>query len=101
MKKLIILFIAIMRVFPAYAGDDAFKPKNYCNDQSSWKEWDELIAKYPNDDDVQILHALRIGLCMKIEQGSISLEKAIELFDRAHELVIKQAERQQKKKSAL
>ena len=33
----------------------AAEQKNYCNDSKSWKEWDALIEKYPNDEDVQIL----------------------------------------------
>ena len=67
----------------------AAEPKNHCLDSESWKEWDALIEKYPGDKDVQILHALRIGLCAKIEQGSITFEMANDLFNRAHELIIK------------
>ena len=29
--------------------------------------------KYPNDEELQTLHALRLGLCVKIEQGSNNL----------------------------
>ena len=78
----------------------AAEQENYCYDSKSWKEWDALIEKYPNDGDVQILHALRIGLCAKIEQGSITFEMANDLFNRAHELIIKkkQAERKQTQK---
>ena len=69
---------------------------NYCKDQKSWGKWDALIEKYPDDKEVQILHALRIGLCAKIEQGSISFDVANDLFNHAHELIIKkkQAERE-------
>lgn len=63
-------------------------PENYCKDPVSWKEWADLVAKYPNDSDVQTLHALRIGLCAKIEQGSITLDEAIRLFDRAQRMVV-------------
>ena len=48
--------------------------ENYCLDKESWKEWDDLARKYPNDENVQALHALRVGLCLKIKQGSITFE---------------------------
>ena len=64
---------------------------NYCLDKESWKEWDDLIKKYPNDDNVQSLHALRLGLCLKIEQGSITFGMATAIFNRAHDLVIQNA----------
>ena len=49
------------------------EPTNYCLDKESWKEWDALVKKHPNDEEVQTLHALRLGLCVKIEQGSNNL----------------------------
>ena len=72
--------------------------ENYCLDKESWKEWEALVQKYPNDEDVQTLHALRLGLCFKIEQGSITFELASDIFNRAHEMVIqmKKSERERK-----
>ena len=64
------------------------EPTNYCLDKESWKEWDGLVKKYPDDKDVQTLHAIRLGLCVKIEQGSITFEQANDIFNRAHERVI-------------
>ena len=65
--------------------------ENYCLDKESWKEWDDLVRKYPNDEDVQTLHALRLGLCIKIEQRSITFELASDIFNRAHDMVIQNA----------
>jgi len=73
-------------------------PDNYCNDKEGWEEWDRLIRKYPNDSDLQALHALRIGLCVKIGQGSIRLEDAIDIFDQAHQAVIEKAKQKAKGK---
>ncbi|MFC1896669.1 hypothetical protein ACFL0Q_08460 [Thermodesulfobacteriota bacterium] len=75
-------------------GDKTAEQENYCKDPRTWGEWDALVAKYPDDMDVQALHALRIGLCMKIEQGSISLQEAIQLFDRAHKTVIRKRQQE-------
>ena len=48
--------------------------ENYCRDEKSWKEWDALVKKNSNDMEVQALHALRIGLCAKVDQVEITLD---------------------------
>ena len=72
--------------------------ENYCLDKKSWKEWDDLAGKYPDDKDVQTLHALRVGLCLKIKQGSITFEMAREIFNRAHEMVIQKTKSEWERK---
>ncbi len=67
-------------------------------DKESWKKWDDLAQKYPNDYNVQTLHALRLGLCFKIEQGSITFEQARDIFNRAHEMVIQKAKSERERK---
>ncbi len=64
----------------------------------SVKEWEDLARKYPNDDNLQALHALRLGLCLKIEQGSITFEMARDIFNRAHETVIQKADSERERK---
>lgn len=64
---------------------------NYCLDKESWKEWEALVKKYPNDNNVQTLHALRVGLCVKIEQGSVTFEQATDIFNRAYDMVLQMA----------
>jgi len=103
-KKLIGFILVLLLSFPlAFAIEPIPKAEeeNYCKDTASWAEWDALVAKYPNDKDVQTLHALRVGLCIKIDQGTITLKDAIDLFDRAHSMVIqnKLAEQNKGKKS--
>jgi len=72
--------------------------ENYCLDKESWKEWEDLARKYPNDDNLQALHALRLGLCLKIEQGSITFEMARDIFNRAHETVVQKADSERERK---
>jgi len=76
MKHLILLLSFIILSTPAFAEDT-----NYCNDKESWKEWNELAKKYPKDIPLQIMHALRIGLCNKIEQGTITYEETVFLMN--------------------
>jgi hypothetical protein len=70
---------------------------NYCHEEKSWKVWDRLIEKNPNDTEVQTLHALRIGLCAKVDRGEITLEQATEIFESAREAIIQKRKEDQKR----
>jgi len=80
----ILLIISLLLPF----GISSTESENYCEDPESWKKWNELIEKYPDDEEIQTLHALRIGLCAKIEQGTISFEMANDLFSLAYDMII-------------
>ena len=95
MKNIFIVFVVLFLAASGYAQDkNLFEPENHCNIPGAWEEYEKLVRKYPNDKDVQILHALRIGLCVKISQGSIDLGLAIDIFDEAHKLAIEKAKSQ-------
>ena len=61
---------------------------HYCHDEAKWKEWNDLLAKYPADENVITLYALRVGLCGMILKGQVETQTAIHLFERAHQIVI-------------
>ena len=99
MKHLILLLSFILLSTPAFAED-----KNYCNDKESWKEWNELALKHPHDMSVQFLHAVRIGFCEKIENGTIELDIASGVFNKLREDLLRGLEEegeQQKENSEL
>jgi hypothetical protein len=77
MKKLIL--ISILLLFPCLplCAEDL----TFCNNPQTWKYFESMSKKYPDDVPVQILHALKIGLCVKIGQNSISTTEAINLFN--------------------
>ena len=79
---LLILTIILVSSFTA-------AKENYCNDPESWKEWDMLIQRHPNDTDIQTLHALRLGLCAKVERGDLTVEDATDIFERARETILR------------
>jgi hypothetical protein len=58
-----IMFLSLFLIFGVLSASFA-ESENYCHDQESWKEWEALVEKNPNDNEVQTLHALRIGLCV-------------------------------------
>ena len=90
---LIILFLVF-----AFNNSPYAEPKNYCHDEESWKEWDALVEKNPNDMEVQALHGLRIGLCIKVDRGGITLDQATEIFESAREAIIQKRKEDQKRK---
>jgi hypothetical protein len=90
MKRLLLLLLLIFLCTPAFSEDT-----NYCYNDNSWKEWDTIARKYPDDMDIQILHAVRIGFCKKIEDGTISFEDARETFQLLHESLINKAVKEQ------
>jgi len=78
MKKLIIIsMVLLLFSLPLYADDDP----TFCNNPQAWDHINSMVEKDPNDIPLQILHALKIGLCVKLEQNSISSPEAINLFN--------------------
>jgi hypothetical protein len=70
-KKLIFVGLSLILVFCSLVSAES---ENYCHDEKSWKEWNALVEKNPNDMEVQALHALRIALCVKVDRGGITLD---------------------------
>lgn len=90
MKQLMICcFLTGFCIQMAGAGE---KPDNYCQDPASWEKWEQLCEKYPHDKNIQILHALRIGLCRKVAQGDLTVPQATDIFETARKTVIQQTE---------
>ena len=90
------VFIILFSVF-ALNNSTYAEPQNYCHDEKSWAEWDQIIAKNPNDMEIQALHALRIGLCAKVDRGEITLEQATEIFESAREAIVQKRKEDQKR----
>jgi hypothetical protein len=71
------LIIALLLSFACLAYSDDSK---FCNDPPHWEHFNSMVANDPDNIPLQILHALKIGLCIKIDQNSISTQEAIRLF---------------------
>jgi hypothetical protein len=54
----------------------------YCEDAAVIADWAKRAEEMPNDPAIQTLHALWLGLCAKVKDGSIDTQLAIELFER-------------------
>lgn len=64
--------------------------RNYCTDPDLNLEWELLIKKYPEDMGLHALHALRLGLCIKVERGDISLDDAFRIFEDVKEAFVEE-----------
>ena len=101
-KKLVVILWVIM--FCADIGSADEKPAtNYCDDKAVWEEWDKIVRQCPLDVPLQILHALRIGLCVKVENGSIAFNEATDLMNENYDMLIQKRgdEERRLKKQAL
>ena len=92
---LLLIFALFMANLPAMAAEE------YCSDPESWKEWEELLEKYPNDSDIQTLHALRIGLCLKVERGDLTVEQGVNIFEKARKAILEKKKAETKKQAKL
>ena len=81
-------FILLLVLPVVLAGPLAVATENYCKDPQSWDEWETLVRKYPNDLDLQALHALRLGLCIKVERGDLTVGEGTDIFERAREAIL-------------
>jgi hypothetical protein len=96
-RWLVILVLLGCTLQTAYAGDSS-EPTNYCHSPVSWTEWKELLAKHPHDRGLQTLHALRLGICLKVDRGEITLDEGTAIFEEARTALL--AQKQEAKRKA-
>lgn len=91
------LVILVLLGCTAAAASDQAEPSNYCQSPKSWAEWQELLAKHPDDRGPETLHALRLGICLKVERGEITLDEGTAIFEDARRSLIAQTEEAKRK----
>jgi hypothetical protein len=62
--------------------------KNYCEDSGTNMQWEALIQKHPDDMQIHAIHALRLGLCFKVDWGDLTLSQATEIFENMRSALI-------------
>ena len=90
-KTVLIVALLLFIAWPVYSDNSKF-----CNDPPHWEHFNSMVADDPENIPLQILHALKIGLCVKIEQNSISTEEAIGLFYDMIDTVIEKVDEAEK-----
>ena len=95
-KRIISIFLCLSLILTFFSLASA-DGENYCHDKKSWEQWQTLIEKNSNDTEIQTLHALRIGLCVKVNSGEITLNRATDIFESAREAIIQKRKEDQKR----
>jgi hypothetical protein len=95
-------YLVLFLVFTLFvANPPAIAAEDYCSDPESWGEWEELIEKYPHDSDIQALHALRIGLCLKVERGDLTVDQGTDIFEKARKAILEKKKAETKTRAKL
>ena len=92
----ILLLVGMLSASP----DKEKPPVNHCEQEASWKEWQALVAKHPEDQGLQALHALRLGLCVKIQRHELSVQQGTDLFEKARQPLVTQWQKANQKHKA-
>jgi hypothetical protein len=76
-----ILMLTLIPLVSYGADKQADDQETFCNDPAVIANWDKQAREFPYDNAVQTLHALWLGLCEKIHEGTIEAPAAITLFE--------------------
>jgi len=79
-RTVLIALLALSCVFHVCWAEDKTTSK-FCDDPAGWDHFNTMVENNPNDVPLQILHALKIGLCVKIQNNTITETEAIDLFN--------------------
>ena len=91
---IILTLLSLLFSYEITAGEQ----KNHCYDADANTEWEALIQKYPGDKQLHALHALRIGLCLKVDRGDITVDEATVIFENMRMALVRAKEREMDKK---
>ena len=90
--SLLLFFVGV--AVPAFADEGT-----YYDDPAVWTDWHEKATKQTGDLDFQTLHALWIGLCSKVSNGTLTEDDADTLFERARGTLLQQRRQEHPQKS--
>lgn len=86
LPSLTLLVGLFLQINPVFADEPEI---NHCLNPEVTKHWQELIQKYPDDDDLRDLVSLRNHLCEEVARGIITVDQATLRFETAREALMK------------
>lgn len=75
------------------------RENDFCNDQNADILWETLIQESPDDMQIHTLHALRIGLCSKVDRGDLTIDQVTEIFENMRRALIDEDKREMEEES--
>lgn len=79
--------LVLLFSFPILASEEE---KTYCDDPAVWIDWHEKSIRQSDNLDFQTLHALWMGLCMKVKSGGLTEDEADSIFESARQTLLEQ-----------
>ena len=77
--KEILLALKLVTAAPVISAEQP--AADYCDDQASWLQWQQLLADNSQDNGIASLYAFRIGLCSMVRTGMVDTDRATKLFE--------------------
>ena len=91
---IVLLFLLLPLVVNAANDYD----NKYCKDPVELQTWSNLLAENPDSDAIVALHSLWIGLCLKVEDHTLTTERANKIFEHFRwEMIIESIEAEEEK----
>ena len=84
----IVTCLLIFLVFSPLQAAETEQPP--CENPEVWTDWEVKASQHVGNLDFQALHALWMGLCMKVKSGGLTEEEADGLFERARNTLLQQ-----------
>jgi len=97
MAKIVLMILLVVGCLVSPLSAEKTKTKN-CHSPSVLTHWDAMVSKSPGDMELQTLHALWIGLCVKVDREEIPYDEAWGIFERARSAMILRREKENAKR---
>ena len=68
---------------------------DYCHDPVELQKWEQMLTNNPDSEHLAAIHALWIGLCVKVEARQLTTLKANLIFERFREALVEQIKQQE------
>jgi len=66
---------------------------SYCHDPEANREWEEMMKKHGHSPNWQHIYAERKRLCRAVDDGRMTIETAIEQFERERAIAVEKEKR--------
>mgnify|MGYP005856998847 CR=1 FL=1 len=93
MKSLIISLVLAACLAATVTADEY--DASYCHDPVELQKWEQMLSNDPDSEPLAAIHALWIGLCVKVEAKQLTTNQANRLFDRFRDALVEQVKQQQ------
>jgi len=92
--KTLIFCLLLTIVFPLFCIADEYDAE-YCHDPVELQKWEQMLSNDPDSEPLAAIHALWIGLCVKVEARQLTTIQANRLFERFRDALIEQIKQQE------